>query len=262
MQFFREIEGQLLWALRFDDSFVLLEDASMLGVELFVGFHVAIVAAGEAMKFGFVIRNWRTEINIRMALDASWLVALNDHHKGQYDGVELLGGTAGAKSVDWRIDLVLKPTLNFSQIDRGRFGLIGIPEDSGVDPRKVGKISKVFDHARRVGSPLAFRCVGFPVEARIAEFGGELGNLQARFAEADPHQSITLPCTKHFSSGFRRNFSTGRQRRYACAAAVARVIPTVIAAHQLITLDATERKRCAAMNAEIVECRYLSVGAP
>ena len=54
MQLLGEIERQLLRALRFDDSLILLEDAPVLRVQLLVGFRVAIVAAREAIKFGLV----------------------------------------------------------------------------------------------------------------------------------------------------------------------------------------------------------------
>src|SRR5262245_44955032 len=46
MELLSKIERQLLWTLRFDNSFVLLEDTPVLRVQLLVGFYVTIVAAG------------------------------------------------------------------------------------------------------------------------------------------------------------------------------------------------------------------------
>src|SRR5678815_6061770 len=54
MQLLGKIEGQLLRTLRFDDSFVLLEDAPVLRVELLVGLHVTIVAAGQPIKLSLI----------------------------------------------------------------------------------------------------------------------------------------------------------------------------------------------------------------
>src|SRR5262245_49493750 len=123
MELLGEIKRQLLRTLRFDNSFVLLEDAPVLCVELFVGLQVAIVAAGQPIKFGVVIRHWGAKIDIGMALNTSRLAALDDHHKRQDDRIQLFRRAIGTKFIDWRIDLVLETDLDLGERERLSVGV-------------------------------------------------------------------------------------------------------------------------------------------
>src|SRR5262245_36162270 len=231
MELLGKIERQLIRTLRFDNSFVLLEDAPVLSVELLVGLDVAIVAAGQPIKFGVVIRHRRAKVDIGMALDTSRLAALDDHHKRQDDRIQLYRRAVRTKLIDRRIDLVLEATLGLGECDRGRLGLIGIAKDASVNPREVGEVGEVFDHARCVGAPLAFRSVRRPVKARIAELGWKVGNILTRLVQTNPNQTVTLLNAKRFCARFRGYLAIRRERRNARATAVYGVVPTVIGTH-------------------------------
>src|SRR5215471_6324735 len=240
MELLGEIERQLLRTLRFDNSFVLLEDAPVLCVELFVGLDVAIVAAGQPIKFGVVIRHWGAKVDIGMALDTSRLAALDDYHKRQDDRIQLFRRAVRTKFIDRRIDLVLEAALGLGERDRGRLGLIGIAEDASVNPWEVGEVGEVFDHARCVGAPLAFRSVRRPVKARIAELGWKVGNMLTRFVETNPNQAVAFLDTKRFCARLGGDLAIRRKRRNTRATAVYGVVPTVIGTHEMIAAQPTE----------------------
>src|SRR5262249_176590 len=176
----------------------------------------AIVAAGQPIKFGVVIRHRRAKVDIGMALDTSRLTALDDYHKRQDDRIQLFRRAVRTKFIDRRIDLVLEAALGLGERDRGRLGLIGIAEDASVNPWEVGEVSEVFDHARRVGAPLAFRSVRRPVKARIAELGWKVGNILTRLVETNPNQAVALLDAKRFCARFGWYLPIRRARRKAC----------------------------------------------
>src|SRR5688572_11351265 len=231
MEFLGEIEWKLFRALGFDDALVLFENLPMPGVQLLVGFLVAIVASGEPIKFGFVIRHRGAQINIGMPLDASRLAPLDRHHEGQNDGIHLFSDAVLAKFVHRRIDLVLETAIYLGEVDHRRLGPIAVAEDAGMNPWKMREICEIFDHARGVGAPLAFRRVRFPVEARVAELGRKLRNVLARFVETDPDQTVALLDAISLRTRLDGEFPIRRQRGYASATAVRGVVPTVISAN-------------------------------
>src|SRR5262245_38360964 len=184
-----------------------------------------------------------------MALDTSWLASLDDHHERQDDRVQLFRRAVRTKLVDRCIDLVLKTALGLRKRDHRRLGLIGIAEDASVNPRKVGEVGEVLDHTRSIGAPLAFRSVGRPVKARIAELGWKVGNILTRLVQTNPNQTVALLDAKHFCPCLSGYLAILRQRRNARATAVCSVVPTMISAHKLIASQPTERKRRPAVEA-------------
>src|SRR5262249_42597644 len=175
-----------------------------------------------------------------MALDTSWLASLDDHHERQDDRVQLFRRAVRTNLVDWCIDLVLKPALGLRKRDHRRLGLIGIAEDASVNPRKVGEVGEVLDHTRSVGAPLAFRSVGRPVKARVAELGWKVGNILTRLVKTNPKQTVALLDAKRFCARLGGDLAIRRKRRNARATAVYGVVPTVIGTHELITAQPTE----------------------
>src|SRR5437868_2470421 len=127
-----------------------------------------------------------------MALDASRLTALDRYHERQDDRIQLFRGAVRPEFIDRRIDLILETALGLGQCNHRGLGLLGVTEDAGVNPGKVGEVGEVFDHARGVGAPLTFRSVGFPIKARIAKFAWKLRNVLARLVEAYPDQTVAL----------------------------------------------------------------------
>src|SRR5262245_35868004 len=175
-----------------------------------------------------------------MALHTSWLASLDDHHERQDDRIQLFRHAGGTKLIDRRIDLVLKTAVGLRKGDRRRLGLIGIAEDAGVNPRKVGEVGEVLNHTRSVGAPLSFRSVRRPVIARIAELGWKVGNILTRLVKTNPNQTVALLDAKRFCARLGGDLAIRRERRDARATAVCGVVPTVVGTYELITAQPTE----------------------
>src|SRR4051812_13970825 len=126
-------------------------------------------------------------------------------------------------------------------------------------PRKVGHIDEVLDVASGAGLPVR-RIMEVRVERFVLQLG-ELGDRATRRVEADPDEPVTFRCPITRNASLLRYGTVRRDRRDAHTDTFTVIRPPVVGADDIRPLERTERKRCPAMDAEIVESSDASVCA-
>ena len=152
--------------------------------------------------------------------------------------------------------LAALPVVELGHVVITHFGPARVAEDTGMDHREMRHVQKILDDARTAGGDIV-RAAQDLAQIRIVVLR-KRQHICGRRADADPDQAILFLDLKgkHACLHF---FSDTRQSRNQGTTRTAVEMPAVISAHDLVTVNPSDRQARAAMRTAILPCAHIAV---
>jgi hypothetical protein len=137
VQFFTQVEGQLLGTLRFNDRSILLEGKPVSPAQVFVCKVTGKISTHKSEKPRFIPGYRTAKKDIGLPLAAAGLPPLNDQHKWKNEFVGLSGAFVWLQPVHGLGNVVLKPAVDGRDRNGFAFRIVAIPQCTRMHPGEM-----------------------------------------------------------------------------------------------------------------------------